>query len=46
MIAGLRLAARLTVIRLCFWFSKRMVTVGAELGAWAAVKLRAMEKDL
>lgn len=45
LIAGLSLAMRLKFIRLCFWLSKRMVTAGAELGTWAAQRLRAMEKD-
>ena len=46
LIAGLRLDARLKVIRLCFWLSKRLVTVGAAIGLWANQRLRAMEKDL
>jgi hypothetical protein len=45
LITGFWLAARLKFIRLCFWLSKRMVTMGADLGAWAAQRLRAMEKD-
>ncbi|MET4425861.1 hypothetical protein [Bradyrhizobium sp. RT3a] len=45
LIAGLSLAVRLKFIRLCFWLSKRMVTHGADLGAWAAQRLRAMERD-
>ncbi|GLR91229.1 hypothetical protein [Bradyrhizobium iriomotense] len=44
LIAGLRLAARLKVIRLSLWLSKRMASVRAVLGLWAHERLRALEK--
>lgn len=46
LIDDLWFAARLKTIRLCMRLSKRMVIAGADLGAWAAKQLRALEKDM